>query len=45
MLNRVLLIGNLGKDPDVRFTANGKAVARLSIGRHRARQPDVREIL
>ena len=30
-LNKVLLIGNLGKDPEVRFTPSGKAVARFSI--------------
>ncbi|MBI2210528.1 MAG: single-stranded DNA-binding protein [Deltaproteobacteria bacterium] len=30
-VNKVILIGNLGKDPEVRFTANGKAVARFPI--------------
>ena len=30
-LNKVLLIGNLGRDPEVRFTPGGKAVARFSI--------------
>ena len=30
-VNKAILIGNLGKDPEVRFTANGKAVARFSI--------------
>lgn len=30
-VNKVILIGNLGKDPEVRFTANGRAVARFSI--------------
>jgi single-strand DNA-binding protein len=30
-LNRVLLIGNLGKDPEVRFTPGGKAVARFPV--------------
>jgi single-strand DNA-binding protein len=30
-LNRVLLIGNLGKDPEVRFTPGGRAVARFPI--------------
>src|SRR5436190_21127005 len=28
-VNKVILIGNLGKDPEVRFTATGRAVARL----------------
>jgi len=26
-LNKVMLIGNLGKDPEVRYTASGTAVA------------------
>lgn len=30
-LNKVMLIGNLGKDPEVRFTASGQAVASFSI--------------
>ena len=30
-VNRVLLIGNLGKDPEVRFTGGGKAVARFPL--------------
>ncbi|MDH3443499.1 MAG: single-stranded DNA-binding protein [Deltaproteobacteria bacterium] len=30
-VNKVILIGNLGKDPDVRFTNNGKAVAKFPI--------------
>lgn len=30
-VNKVILIGNLGKDPEVRYTANGKAVARFSL--------------
>lgn len=30
-LNRVMLIGNLGKDPEVRYTASGTAVASFSI--------------
>jgi single-strand DNA-binding protein len=31
MLNKVMLIGNLGADPDVRFTQNGTAVANLRL--------------
>jgi single-strand DNA-binding protein len=31
MVNKVILVGNLGKDPEVRYTANGKAVARFSL--------------
>ena len=30
-VNKVILIGNLGKDPEVRYTTNGKAVARFSL--------------
>ena len=30
-VNKVILIGNLGKDPEVRYTANGRAVARFPI--------------
>jgi len=31
VVNKVLLVGNLGKDPEVRFTANGRAVARFPV--------------
>ena len=30
-INKVILVGNLGQDPDVRMTAGGTAVATLSI--------------
>ncbi len=30
-VNKVILVGNLGNDPDVRFTGNGSAVATLSV--------------
>lgn len=30
-INKVILIGNLGQDPDVRFTPSGKAVAALNV--------------
>ena len=30
-VNKVILIGNLGKDPEVRYTADGTAVASFSI--------------
>ncbi|WP_257284854.1 single-stranded DNA-binding protein [Endozoicomonas sp. SESOKO1] len=30
-VNKVILVGNLGNDPDVRFTPNGSAVANLSL--------------
>jgi len=31
VVNKVILVGNLGKDPEVRFTANGRAFARFSV--------------
>ncbi len=30
-INKVILVGNLGQDPEVRYTANGAAVANISI--------------
>lgn len=30
-LNKVMLIGRLGRDPEVRYTSNGKAVASFSV--------------
>ena len=30
-LNKVMLIGNLGKDPEVRYTTSGTAVASFSL--------------
>jgi len=30
-INKVILIGNIGQDPEVRFTPNGAAVANLSL--------------
>ena len=30
-INKVILIGNLGNDPDVRYTASGAAVANISL--------------
>lgn len=30
-LNRVMIIGNLGRDVEMRFTANGKATATFSV--------------
>lgn len=30
-VNKVILIGNLGKDPDMRYTPNGLAVANLTL--------------
>jgi single-strand DNA-binding protein len=36
MVNRVILVGNLGKDPEVRYTAGGQAVANLRIATSRS---------
>lgn len=37
-LNRVTLIGNLGRDPEVRYTPNGTAVCNVSLATTNARQ-------
>ncbi len=31
MLNKAMIIGNLGRDPEVRYSANGSAVCNLTI--------------
>lgn len=31
MINKVILVGNLGRDPEVRYTADGRAVANFSM--------------
>jgi single-strand DNA-binding protein len=30
-INKVILVGNLGNDPDIRYTASGAAVANISV--------------
>jgi single-strand DNA-binding protein len=30
-INKVIIVGNLGKDPEVRYAPNGKAVANISV--------------
>lgn len=30
-VNKVILVGNLGNDPDVRYTADGRAIANISL--------------
>ena len=35
-LNKVMLIGNLGKDPEMRYTPNGKAVTTFSVAVNRS---------
>lgn len=34
-MNRVQIMGNLGKDPEIKVTSSGKAVARLSVAVNR----------
>jgi single-strand DNA-binding protein len=35
-LNKVMLIGNLGKDPEMKYTANGKAVTTFTVACNRS---------
>ena len=35
-LNKVMLIGNVGKDPEMRFTPNGNPVTSFSVATNRA---------
>lgn len=35
-LNKVMLIGNLGKDPEMRYTANGSAVTTFTLAVNRS---------
>ena len=45
-LNKVMIIGNLGRDPEMRFTANGDAMATFSVAcnrRYQSRDGDHRE--
>ena len=30
-INKVILVGNIGNDPEVRYTPNGNAVANVSV--------------
>ena len=30
-INKVILVGNLGNDPDIRYTAGGAAIANISL--------------
>lgn len=46
MLNRTEIIGRLGHDPELRYTAEGKAIANLSMATtHRAKDPQGGETL
>ncbi len=35
MLNKCMIIGNLGVDPEMRYTANGTAVTTFRVATHR----------
>jgi len=30
-VNKVILVGNLGKDPDMKYTASGAAIANITV--------------
>ncbi len=40
MLNKIMLIGNLGKDPDLSYTPSGKAIAKFSLAVSRRRRDE-----
>ena len=39
-LNKIMVIGNLGTDPEMRYTANGKAVTTFRLATNRAYRGD-----
>ena len=39
-MNRVILIGHIGQDPEVRATASGKRIMRVSLATNNARKVD-----
>ena len=40
-VNKVILIGNLGRDPEIRYSANGTTVGNINIATtHRSKGPD-----
>ncbi len=34
-MNKIIVIGNLGRDPELTYTANGRAVAKFSLAENR----------
>jgi len=38
MLNKIMLIGNLGRDPEMTYTASGKAITKFSLAVSRRRR-------
>ena len=45
MLNRVVLVGRMTRDPELRRTANGTPVASFTLAMNRARMANARPIL
>ncbi|HZU76503.1 MAG TPA: single-stranded DNA-binding protein [Dehalococcoidia bacterium] len=44
MLNKIMLIGNLGRDPEMSYTASGKAITKFSLAvSRRSRDRDTNE--
>lgn len=40
-VNKIIVIGNVGRDPELRYTGNGKAMAQFSLAtNHRYQKPD-----
>ena len=42
-LNKILIIGNLGKDPEMRYTSSGTAVTKFSVATNRNTKDDAGE--
>jgi len=40
MLNKIMLIGNLGRDPELSYTPSGKAIAKFSLAVSRRRRDE-----
>lgn len=40
-VNKIIVIGNVGRDPELRYTANGKSMVNFSVAtNHRFQRPD-----
>jgi len=40
-VNKIIVIGNVGRDPELRYTANGKSMVQFSLAtNHRYQRPD-----
>ncbi|HEX6543035.1 MAG TPA: single-stranded DNA-binding protein [Ktedonobacterales bacterium] len=44
MLNKIMLIGNLGRDPELSYTPSGKAIAKFSLAVSRRRRDESGEM-